>query len=139
MADRVIFDGCVIEWVVSEHCCQFLDAFLYKENSKLQWKPFVKAGNNRERIPWVSHHPLDVKRGTFVGEMSRLATLSTRYETYLEALQSLTSLYVKRGYPFELLKNWLKLNINKRWDSQTPNFKRFQGTECWYWCYGKTV
>ena len=61
--ELVVFDGCVIEWAVSDSRCQFLDADLYKEHGKLQWRPFVKAGNNRERIPWVTHHPMDIRKG----------------------------------------------------------------------------
>ena len=86
-------------------------------NGKLQTRTYRKAGNSQERIPWISHHPIDVKKGTFVGEMSRLATLSTEFATYLEALQGLVALYVKRGYPFEVLHSWLSKNITKRWET----------------------
>ena len=61
ISGMVKFDLCVIEWAVSDTSCQFLDSVNFKgKNNQLRWRPFVKAGNNRERIPWVSHHPMDV-------------------------------------------------------------------------------
>ena len=117
---EVTFDGCVIKWAVSDIECQFLDAFLYKESGKLQWKPYVKAGNNRERIPWVSHHPIDVKRSVYIGECSRLAVLCSSKENYLGAIKDLNLLYVMRGYPEKLVMSWCKKNIQERW------IKRFE-------------
>jgi hypothetical protein len=117
MQNKVQFDNCEITWSASLHGQPFLDMFVYREfpSGKLQHKPFRKAGNHGERIPWTSGHPLQVKRGTFIGEMSRLATLSSTAEHYLEALDSLTSLYVKRGYPDNLVNKWRKDNVNERW------------------------
>jgi len=115
---RVVFTGCEIKWAVSEFNCQFLDIFLYKELGKLEWKPFVKAGNNRERIPWVSHHPLDVKRGVYVGECSRLAVLCSNKRNYLGAIKDLNLLYVMRGYPEKLVMAWCKRNIQERWEKR---------------------
>lgn len=122
--NKIAFDGCTIEWAVSESGCQFLDLSLYKESGKLRWRPFVKAGNNRERIPWVSHHPIDVKRGVYVGECSRLAVLCSHKENYLEAIKDLNTLYVMRGYPEEIVMQWCRKNIQERWEkrlaSRTP-------------------
>jgi hypothetical protein len=47
--------------------------------------------------------------------MSRLATLSSTYSNYSEAIQSLASLYIKRGYPQDLVYKWIKDNITDRW------------------------
>jgi hypothetical protein len=116
--EKVQYDGCVIEWAVSEFNCQFLDVFLYKELGMLQWKPFVKAGNNRERIPWVSHHPMDVKRGVYIGECSRLAVLCSNKSNYLGAIKDLNLLYVMRGYPEKLVLAWCKRNIQERWEKR---------------------
>ena len=55
ISNTIKFDKCVIEWAVSDFKCQFLDAVIFKgENNQLRWRLFVKAGNNRERIPWVA-------------------------------------------------------------------------------------
>jgi hypothetical protein len=117
--NQLKFDGCVIEWDVSGASAPFLDMLLYKDyNGSLQHMPYRKARNHQERVPWISSHPFDVKRGTFIGEMSRLATLSSTHDSYLEALQGLGGLYVKRGYPLDLVKNWLKKYTAERWNKR---------------------
>ena len=116
--ERVVFDECVIDWAVSESGCQFLDAFLFKEHGKLEWKPYVKNGNHRERIPWVSHHPLDVKRGVYIGECSRLAVICSNKEIYIGAIRDLNALYIQRGYPENLVMAWCKKNIQERWEKR---------------------
>ena len=119
LADTIKFDGCVIEWAVSDSSCQFLDSTIYKgPNKELRWKPFVKVGNNRERIPWVSHHPMDVKRGVYIGELSRISVLCSHKETYIEAVRDLNALYQARGYPVPLIAAWCKKNIQERWEKR---------------------
>jgi hypothetical protein len=89
---------------------------LYKDSDNtLQHMPYRKSGNHQERIPWISAHPYDVKRGTFLGEMSRLATLSSLYEHYEDAMRSLVALYIARGYPTDEVHKWLWTNLDKRW------------------------
>ena len=113
------FDECVIEWNVSGASAPFLDMLVYKDSyGTIQHMPYRKARNHQERVPWISHHPFDVKRGTFIGEMSRLATLSSTHDTYLEALRSLGGLYAKRGYPLDLIKSWLKKYTAERWSKR---------------------
>ena len=112
----VKFDGCTIEWNVSHHYQVFLDMTLYVDGHKeLHHLPYHKARSHQERIPWISHHPLDVKRGTFIGEMSRLATLCSLYSHYIDAIKSLVALYVKRGYPQDLVNKWTSDNFSERW------------------------
>jgi hypothetical protein len=116
LKNTIQFDGCVIEWNASYLSQPFLDMLLYKDrDNTLQWAPFRKARNHQERIPWISSHPYDVKRGTFYGEMSRLAVLSSKYTTYVEALRSLVNLYLHRGYPAQEVQKWLRTNAQERW------------------------
>jgi hypothetical protein len=116
MKNTINFDGCVIEWGASYLSQPFLDMLLYKDtDNTLQWMPFRKARNHQERIPWISAHPYDVKRGTFYGEMSRLAVLSSKHSTYVEALRSLVNLYLHRGYPAQEVQKWLKTSGQERW------------------------
>ena len=114
------YEGLEIEWSVSEYHTPFLDLFLYLDplSHRLEWKPYSKPLNHRERIPWASHHPLDVKRGTFIGEMSRLATLSSTLDHYREAIQDLIALYVARGYPAVAVRKWSKENFAQRWTTR---------------------
>jgi hypothetical protein len=78
----------------------------------------VKVGNNRERIPWVSHHPMDVKRGVYIGELSRLAVICSHKEIYMEAVKDLNALYRVRGYPVPLIMSWCKRNLQERWEKR---------------------
>jgi len=80
--------------------------------------PYRKNGNHQERIPWISAHPYDVKRGTFLGEMSRLATLSSKLDHYLAAMRGLVTLYIRRGYPVDEVHKWLSSNLSKRWENR---------------------
>jgi hypothetical protein len=68
----VQYKDVVIEYSVSEWNVPFLDLLVYIDlaSNKVEHKPFRKARNHLERIPWASHHLADVKRGTFIGEMS---------------------------------------------------------------------
>jgi len=117
--NQLVIESCVIEWNVSESHSPFLDMMLYKdEENNLQYRPYRKARNHQERVPWISHHPFDVKRGTFLGEMSRLATISSTFSNYRDALHSLAGLYIARGYPSEFIFKWLKENISKRWENR---------------------
>jgi hypothetical protein len=114
--ESVQFKDCVIEWQASDSHQPFLDMTLYRdERGELQHMPFRKAGSHQERIPWHSSHPLDVKRGTFYGEMSRLATLCSTHRSYLEAMEALVALYIVRGYPQAIVTTWLRAKIQERW------------------------
>ena len=122
LSDLIQFDNCVITWDCNERHAPFLDMMLYKdEDNTLQHMPYRKTGNHQERIPWISAHPYDVKRGTFLGEMSRLATLSSTLEHYLAAMRSLVALYIRRGYPADDVHKWLYANLSKRWESRLSN------------------
>ena len=105
---------------MSEWNTPFLDLFVYidPQDGQVHHKPYSKPLNHKERIPWASHHPQDVKKGTFIGEMSRLATLSSKPEHYLDALEELKNLYLARGYPTNLVLKWLKDYRSKRWEDR---------------------
>jgi hypothetical protein len=125
MSNRIKYDNCTIEWSASEQFQPFLDMCLYiDENHSLQHMPYRKARNHLERIPWISNHPLDVKRGTLIGEMSRMAVLSSSKQTYVVAVKELMALYVKRGYPRDLVEHWVKNNMSKRWENRLNTVKQ---------------
>lgn len=122
---KVSFDGCKIEWDVSKHHHEFLDMMIYiDDKNAIQHMPYRKSRSHQERIPWVSFHPITVKRGTFIGEMSRLATLSSKMQHYDDAIRNLIALYITRGYPSDLVHKWMKENFTERWSQRlrvTPN------------------
>ena len=71
LEETVKYENCVIEWVVSDSQCQFLDSTIYKgDDNQLKWKLYMKARNNREQIPWVSHHPIDVEHGIYTASIA---------------------------------------------------------------------
>lgn len=117
MAEAIKMDELEITWLASEHNIVFLDMVIYHTPgaSCVDYMPYRKALNNLERIPWISAHPLDVKRGTFLGEMSRLATLSSNTGNYGDAIIELKKMYIARGYPEPLVKSWIKNNMSTRW------------------------
>ena len=118
LSNLIQYEGCVIEWDASDLSQPFLDMLLFKDEANtLQWMPYRKARNHLERIPWISAHPYDVKRGTFLGEMSRLAVLSSQFGTYMTALKGLVNLYIKRGYPAQEVRRWLA-NTQERWNKR---------------------
>ena len=118
IARNIAYEDVEIEWSVSEWNTPFLDLFVYLDpiTERVEHKPYSKPLNHRERIPWASHHPKDVKKGTFIGEMSRLATLSSRLDHYRDAIGDLMSLYIARGYPTALVRTWVKEYYSKRWE-----------------------
>ena len=118
VADKIQYGVCKVEWECDERGSAFLDMWIHVDPERLEvdWRPFRKAHNHTERVPWASYHPKDVKRGVFFGEMSRLAILCKKPRTYLDALHSLGCLYVERGYPAELINRWLRENTAKRWE-----------------------
>jgi hypothetical protein len=121
----VKFDDCVIEWGASDSFLPFLDMTIYRDaDNRLQHMPYRKARSHQERIPWISHHPLDVKRGTYIGEMSRLATLCSLHSHYIDAIKGLCALYIVRGYPSNLVVHWTRSNIVQRWQNRLTDNRR---------------
>jgi hypothetical protein len=120
IASLISYEDVELEWSVSEWNTPFLDLLVYIDpvSGQVEHKPFRKARNHLERIPWSSHHPKDVKKGTFVGEMSRLAVLCSTPDAYIEAINDLMLLYIARGYPVDLVKAWLRDNTATRWKNR---------------------
>jgi hypothetical protein len=118
--DTVNIGDLDLTWDVSDRLMPFLDMLVYIDpvSQRIEHRPYRKARSHLERIPFVSHHPQDVKRGTFLGEMSRMAVLSSNPSNYLEALKDLQSIYVARGYPSDLVRKWTKDNCAKRWHAR---------------------
>jgi hypothetical protein len=54
----------------------------------------------------------------FLGEMSRLTTLSSKLDHYLAAMRGLVALYIRRGYLDDEVHKWLYSNLSKRWESR---------------------
>src|SRR5262249_21148543 len=120
------FDNCEIVWSADDKRCIFLDMdiSLRPGDSCIHYKPYRKPQNSFERVPWASHHPEDDKRGTFLGEMTRLAALSSQVSYYEDALAELRDIYLARGYPQSLVNTWLRIHATERWKSRRAVNKR---------------
>ena len=105
-------------WEPPSDQANFLDLSTRIQGDRIFHEPFVKAMSHRERIPWSSAHPLDVKKGTFSSEISRLATLCSDHTTYINQCQEAVNLYIGRGYPPALVTKWLKGQQQKRWEDR---------------------
>src|SRR5205085_9152229 len=79
---KVHGDGLTLTWSVEEKAVNFLDLTVTMEAGYLSFKPYRKPLNSYERLPFTSAHPLHVKRAAFLGEVSRMARLCSRYPTY---------------------------------------------------------
>ncbi|KAB5587902.1 hypothetical protein CTheo_8655 [Ceratobasidium theobromae] len=115
---ELVIEGVSIVWETPKHYGVFLDLRLWVGPTGLEFKPHVKIGNHLERVPWISAHPLDVKKGTFMGELSRLATLCSSLVHYREACDDLRSLYVRRGYPANLVRSWYSTYAMSFWEDR---------------------
>jgi hypothetical protein len=121
--DKIKFTDCTLTWSSSSTHMVFLDMTLFFDREhRLQWKPYRKPMNHFERVPWISAHPLYVKKGTFTGELSRVATLSSRFDDYADACREVADIYISRGYPPMLIATWLKLNYRVRWEARLREF-----------------
>lgn len=105
----------VIDWSLDDDRVIFLDLEIFQENSEVRWKPYSKPMNLYQRIPWLSAHPKQVKKATFVAELARLARNSSHYEYYLQACSKFKDILRARGWPYKILHSWYKEEGDKRW------------------------
>ena len=129
---KVHADGLTLTWSVEEKAVNFLDLTFSLEAGYLSFKPYRKPMNNYERHPYTSAHPLHVKRAAFLGEVSRIARLCSRYNTYYTEISYVRDIYLKRAYPPHLLYTWIRQEAGNRWDSRYENKKEaIEGSPVW--------
>lgn len=122
-ANRISYAPCHIGWEVADHGVPFLDMHMWfspgpNKSFRVDFAPYRKAFNHLERIPWGSSHPFDVKRGTFYGELSRIAVLSSEWSTYCSAVTECVAIYQSRGYPTTNLMNWVDAKMASCWNER---------------------
>jgi hypothetical protein len=129
---KVHADGLTLTWSVEERTVNFLDLSISLEAGYLSFKPYRKPLNSYERLPFTSAHPLHVKRAAFLGEVSRIARLCSRYPTYYNEIAHVRDIYLKRAYPPQLLHNWIRQEARNRWDSRYENKNEaLEGSPFW--------
>jgi hypothetical protein len=117
-------DGLELTWSVEEKTNNFLDLQVTLEQGYLSFKPYRKPLNSYERLPFTSAHPVHVKRAAFCGEVSRMARLCSNSNSYFTEIGYVRDIYLRRGYPSQLLHTWIKAEAKNRWNSRyedTPN------------------
>lgn len=75
----------------------------------------MAADKKTNRLNPISAHPMDVKRGTFLSEMSRMAILNSTRLGYETSIKTLCLLYIGRGYPVQWIKHLAKTQLEQRW------------------------
>ena len=112
------FDSLEVISEVDERSTTFLDLSISLENDSIVFRPYRKPLNYYERLPFSSSHPLLVKRGAFLGEMSRMACLCSFKKDYKTAVYQVLDIYLHRGYPIGMLNFWMKNNYKSKWQSR---------------------
>ncbi|KAB5588129.1 hypothetical protein CTheo_8430 [Ceratobasidium theobromae] len=115
---KLVIEGVSIVWESPKQYGVFLDLRLWVGVNRLEFKPHIKISNHLERVPWISAHPLDVKKGTFMGELSRITTLCSDFVLYCKACEDLRSLYMRWGYPANLVRSWHSTYARSFWEDR---------------------
>jgi len=128
--ETLSFPGLNLKWEVDKYRMVFLDLEVMHVPSTGQYdfRPYRKPLNHFERIPFSSGHPKWMKKGTFLGEMSRLAALSSNLDIYKQSVEELASIYLSREYPLNVVKDWITRNYYERWETRYRVVKH-TGTE----------
>ena len=99
----------------------------------VETRPYRKSMSHHERVPWVSSHPYDVKKGTYISELSRLAHLSSQKSYYQDAVHDANVIYMARGYPPRILVKWSKEHLNRIWAQSRSSKTESHGEETRLW------
>lgn len=97
-----------ITWAHSGEGISFLDVWFHVHWGipDVCYRPFEKALNNKQYLPWASSHPISVKKGLVKGELTRTAAIS-RHESYFRTWKgTFLSRLRMRGWPVAALRAW---------------------------------
>lgn len=98
----------VVNWEHSGQGISFLDVWFHNhiDMTEVCYKPFEKANNHHQYLPWTSSHPLSVKKGLVKGELTRSSSLSYKESYFLTWKATFLSRLRLRGWPDRVLKSW---------------------------------
>ena len=85
-------------WEVHEPSTSFLVLSISLENDSIVFRPYCKPLNHYERLPFSASHPLLVKQGAILGEMSSMARLCSLKKDYNTAVYQVRDICFNRGY-----------------------------------------
>jgi hypothetical protein len=102
--------GLDIQWAHSGHGISFLDVYFHThpEEPGICFKPFEKALNHHQYLPWASSHPISVKKGMIKGELSRIRAICYKRSYFLTWKASFLTRLRLRGWPARALNSWAR-------------------------------
>jgi len=102
--------GMDIVWAHSDVGLSFLDVWFHTHegSSDVCFRPYQKAKNHHQYLPWRSSHPLSVKRGMVKGELIRIANISYRESYFVSWRTTFQSRLIARGWPKKAVMKWSK-------------------------------
>jgi hypothetical protein len=100
--------GLVITWQHSAAGLPFLDVFFHNHLGcpEVCFRPYEKALNHHQYLPWVSSHPPSVKKGLMKGELSRIRSICRKKPYFMSWKATFVSRLRMRGWPVRVLKAW---------------------------------
>ena len=107
-------DGLKLTWSVEEKAVNFLHLTITCETGYLSFKPYRKPLNSYETLPFTSAHPPHVKRAVFLGEVSRISRLCSKYDTYYNDIAHVRDIFLNRAYRPHLLYTWIRQEARNR-------------------------
>lgn len=109
----------VITWEHSGQGISFLDVWFHNHpyGSEVCFRPFEKANNHHQYLPWTSSHPLTVKKGLVKGELTRASVLCNKESYFSTWKATFMSRLRLRGWPDRVLKSWGR---QVQWRHQKP-------------------
>jgi len=108
VSDLIQAPGMKIAWAHSDVGLSFLDAWfhLHQGSTEVCFRPFEKALNHHQYLPWRSSHPLSVKKGMVKGELTRCANICYRESYFKTWKAAFLQRLIKRGWPRQAVHNW---------------------------------
>jgi len=97
-----------IIWADSDFKISFLDVMFHTHRGEIGvcFRPYEKALNHHQYLPWASHHPSSVKKGMIKGELSRIRAICYKESYFLTWKAEFFRRLSLRGWRFRALKAW---------------------------------
>lgn len=99
-----------ITWVDSDFKVPFLDVLFHTHAGEIGvcFRPYEKALNHHQYLPWNSSHPISVKKGLIKGELSRIRAICYKQPYFQTWKATFLSRLRLRGWPLRALKAWAR-------------------------------
>lgn len=96
-----------ITWEKSTTSAVFLDLDIRRNEERIDYQVYSKPSAMFLYAPFVSFHPLHVKKGWIVTELLRFVRLSSTFEAFYQSRASFYTHLRARGYPAKFLNTLL--------------------------------